>query len=290
MQIQDRIVRSLKELLNLKQWPKRPQVKITNQDELYLSQLVRLGDVVFDIGANHGSLARFIASLCGIKGKVVAFEPVWRVYERMCERLQAESLLQAPIITVPLGISDQVEIVEIHFPEGEWGDCLASIAPVEQVRKAHNTTDIRSLKCGVITLDIFVQTSGLPQPNLVKVDVEGAECKVLAGGRSVFEHEKQPLVFIELVGPWLRKFGDSLWDALGYLQSVGYKHLFMCPEGLIEYQATKEKPIPSEFRMGYNVISYIPCRHQWARDNLEPYLASKKPSLPPMDPPSLPNE
>ena len=121
MNISDRLARTLKELLGIKQWPRHRPVKVTNLDEFYLAHLIQPGTLVFDIGANHGSLAQFIANLCGVNGKVVAFEPVWRTYERMCERLQSESVLRAPIITVPLGISDQADIVEIHLPLGGWG-------------------------------------------------------------------------------------------------------------------------------------------------------------------------
>lgn len=224
---------------------------------------------------------------CGASGKVVAFEPVWRTYERMCEMLQLESILRAPIITVPFGLSDRPAVVDIHLPDG--CDALASIASLDQVDRASASVHSRSLQCGVITLDLFVKTTGIQQPQIVKVDVEGAEYKVLKGGRSVWEHEAQPVLFMEVVGPWLKKFGHTPWDVLGYLQSVGYRHYFMCPDGLVEHSSTLGNPFPDEFRMGYNVISYIPERHDWVRLRLDPYLASRSPSLPPMDPPTLPN-
>lgn len=282
-----RIKRCFKELVGQKQWPLVRPVPVVTRDDFFLACLIRPNDVVYDIGANHGSLACFIADRCGVNGKVVAFEPVWRTYERMCERLQAESLSRAPIITVPLGLSDQPEIVDIHLPDGL--DALASIAPADQVNKVHASTHTRSLHCGVITLDLFVNTTGIQQPQVVKIDVEGAECKVLNGGRSVWEHAEPPILFMEIVGPWLRKFGNTPWEALGYLQSVGYRHYFMCPDGLVEHTSTQVKPFPEEFRMGYNVISYVPARHVWLKTKLDTYLASKKPVLPPMDPPTLPN-
>lgn len=185
-----RIKRGLKELGGWKQWPLRRPCRITNRDEFFLSHLIRPNDVIFDIGANHGALACFMAGLCGVNGKVVAFEPVWRTYERMCERLQAESIERAPIITVPLGLSDEPEVVEIHLPDGL--DALASIATREQVNRTHSPACTRSLHCGVITLDLFARTTGVQQPQLVKIYVEGAECKVLRGGRSVWEHAERP--------------------------------------------------------------------------------------------------
>ncbi len=290
MKIKDRVFRGFKEFMGMKQWPRHKEIGITNLDEFLLSKLVRPGDVIFDIGANHGQLSCFLALACGVKGKIVAFEPVWRVYERMCERLQNEFLLRAPIITIPLGLSDQAQVVQIHYPESEWGDCLATIAPLESIQNNNTHAPMRTLKCGVITLDMFMDTTNIQQPNLVKTDVEGAECKVFIGGKSVFEKQPQPILFTELVGPWLKRFGNSLWDAVGYLQSIGYIHYYVCPNGLIQFHATKEKPMPEEFRMGYNVISCVPTQHQWAINNLSPYLAEKKPHLPPMDPPTLPNE
>jgi FkbM family methyltransferase len=289
MLISQRVVRSVKELFGMKQWPRKcPAAPLKNQDEFFLSHLIRPGDLVFDIGANQGDLARFMARLCGEKGKVVSFEPVWRSYERSCAILQEESILRAPIIPVPAGISDRTEVIEIHLPDGH--DALASIAPVDQIGKAHHPTSIRTLKCGVITLDLFVETTGMPPPQLVKIDVEGAEFKALAGGKKVFEHPQQPILFMEIFGPWLRKFGHTTWDVLGYLQSVGYAHLFMCSEGLMEHRSTQGHPFPKEFRMGYNVISYVPAKHAWVRPKLEPFLAANKPKLPPMDPPPFPNE
>ncbi len=290
MHLKERFIRGFKEFMGMKQWPRNNMIHMTNRDEFLLAQLVRPGDVVFDVGANHGQVACFIASLCGVKGKVVAFEPVWRVYERMCERLQNEFLLRAPIITIPLGLSDNAQIVPIHYPESEWGDCLATIAPLENIGDKGVHAPLRTLKCGVITMDMFMDTTSIQHPNLVKIDVEGAECKVLAGGKSVFEHKQQPIIFIELVNPWLRRFGNSLWDAIGYLQSIGYTHYYVCQDGLVQYDASKDKPMPDAFRMGYNVISCVPAQHQWAMDNLSPFLAEKKPRLPPMDPPTMPNE
>ena len=288
MNLRNRVARSLKELLGLKQWPRSPESHITSQDELILSRLVRPGDVVFDIGANHGDLACFFAALCGPRGKVVAFEPVWRTYERFCERLQEESLLRAPIITVPLGISDRSEIVEISLPDGAHN--MASIAPKEQVLDAHRPARIQSLQCGVIPLDLFVQTTAVQHPAVIKIDVEGAECKVLAGARQVILQDPRPVLFMEIMAPWLRKFGHTPWDALGWLQSVGYRHLFMCPNGLVDHQASPEHPFPEEFRLGYNVISYIPKQQDWVRTRLEPYFARNRPELLPMPPPPVPNE
>ncbi len=253
-------------------------------DEFFLHLLIKPGNVIFDIGANHGTVADFMAQCAGINGKVVAFEPIWRVYERMCERIQQQFIARAPIITMPLGLSDKTEITEIHIPDNE--DCLASIAPVS----SSDSSNIRTLKCGIITLDTFVETTGIQQPQLVKIDVEGAEFRVLKGGKRVFEHEHPPILFTEIIAPWLKNFGDTPWDILGYLQNLGYEHLFMCADGLVEHKATEATPFPKAFRDGYNVISLVPGKHGEIKDQLIKYQALNKPSLPPMDSAIIANE
>lgn len=112
----------------------------------------------------------------------------------------------------------------------------------------------------------------------------------LAGGQSVFEHRSPPLLFMEIMAPWLRKFGNTPWDALGYLQTVGYRHLFMRPDGLVEHLSTPEQPFPENFQQGYNVVSHVPDHHAWIRPVLAPLFASNKPSLPQMFPAAVPNE
>ena len=46
-------------------------------------------------------------------------------------------------------------------------------------------------------LDSVIAEAGLPQPGLVKIDVEGAECDVLAGATSTLSASR-PLLMIEL--------------------------------------------------------------------------------------------
>ena len=282
------IRRSIKEFLGKKQWPRKVDLKPQNRDEFFLSLLINTDDVIFDLGANHGDLSEFMAWVCGVNGKVVAFEPVWKTYERLSIRLQTSFFLRAPIITLPLGLSKSCEVVDIHLPDGQ--EAYATLAAVEQVEKLHQPTHTKTLHCGVITLDLFMQTSQVQYPDVVKIDVEGAEYDVMMGGRSVFEHAEKPILFTEVVGSWLANFGATPWDLLGYLQDQGYRHLFMCPERLVEHESTSAHPFPVEFRMGYNVISYVPDQHRDRRARLEPYLAPNVPGLPPMFPPTIPNE
>ena len=73
-----------------------------------VQELVRPGDVVWDIGANIGLFTFAAAALAGVGGKVVAFEPeVWLVQVlRRSSRLQAPD--SAPVTIIPAAVASQV--------------------------------------------------------------------------------------------------------------------------------------------------------------------------------------
>jgi tRNA A58 N-methylase Trm61 len=69
--------RLAKEALGLQQWPKKAAVRPRNFEQQIYSALVREGDICFDVGANVGDVALYLARLTGRTGCVVAFEPVF---------------------------------------------------------------------------------------------------------------------------------------------------------------------------------------------------------------------
>ena len=67
----------------------------------------------------------------------------------------------------------------------------------------------------VVTIDSLCTAAKLPQPDLVKIDVEGAEALVLRGARETIRLA-QPVVFVAVHGPAVRT------ECLELLQGFGY--------------------------------------------------------------------
>ncbi len=61
-----------------------------------------------------------------------------------------------------------------------------------------------------LALDSFVFDEGHPPPEFIKIDVEGAESLVIAGGLRTIERYR-PILLIELHGP---KHAAEVWDLL----------------------------------------------------------------------------
>lgn len=97
--------------------------------------VVRDGDVCFDIGANVGWIALFLARTAAAARKVIAFEPAWTTYMRMCANIQKIINVKAPIFTMPLGwpskrrrrsfASMRADSSLAHWPNrGPWDRCF----------------------------------------------------------------------------------------------------------------------------------------------------------------------
>lgn len=130
---------------------------------------VQAGDIVLDAGGCWGDTALYFASMVGPAGKVYTFEfdPENLVIMRTNLALNPE-------------LASRIEIVEqaLWDRSGETlefalGGRTTSLAFNQDARHTTST----------ITLDDFVESAGIERLDFVKMDVEGAELKVLAGGK-----------------------------------------------------------------------------------------------------------
>jgi FkbM family methyltransferase len=126
-----------------------------------LANAVRPGDVVWDVGANVGLYSRMFSDWVGHDGSVEAFEPSGQARDALDE-------LALPNVTVHgVALGDRATTLELHLSAHSMTNSLVGgdgsggpSTPVTVVRG----DDLR-----------------LPQPQVVKIDVEGFEEEVLHG-------------------------------------------------------------------------------------------------------------
>ena len=75
-----------------------------------------------------------------------------------------------------------------------------------------------SIEVSTVTVDELVKTLGLDQVNLLKIDVEGAECLALKGAENTLK-TFHPLVCFEK--------GEGDQEAVNLLESLGYSFFEM---------------------------------------------------------------
>ncbi len=179
-----------------------------------VGEVVQPGSVVWDVGANVGLFTFAAASSATATGTVVAFEPdTWLVEMlRRSARLAGESDDRATVEVVPAAICDSVGVQRFHIASRSRATShLAGFG-------GNQTGGTRSAQLvATFTLDHLL--TQLPSPDVLKIDVEGAEQLVLHGGSRMLA-EVRPTVICEVsapnsdaVGALLRAHGYQIVDA-----------------------------------------------------------------------------
>jgi len=140
------------------------------------------GDVVFDIGANTGLYTLLAAKASGEAGHVYAFEPAERNLDFLKRHIHLNNCTNVTIF--PSAVADKAGTAFFDQGENHATGHLANEGetPVE-----------------VVTVDTLISDGKTRHPDLLKIDVEGAEVKVLQGAINALR-ETRPVVFLAIHG------------------------------------------------------------------------------------------
>ena len=158
-----------------------------------LCQFCRPGMTVFDIGANAGYLTLLMSRLVGYSGHVHAFEPIPENFKYLSMTLQMNGI--GNVTLHQLAISDQSGEAQMNYV-GVF-DGFATLTDGGHEYYKGKSTDTISVK--TVRLDQFCKYMGITEINLVKMDIEGAELRALAGMSQILAI-RRPVVIIELWG------------------------------------------------------------------------------------------
>ena len=161
---------------------------------------VRSGDAVFDVGAHIGFFSMLAARCAGPTGRVIAFEPLQPNIDRLRDAVVANDVRN--IESYCLALSDRAgdELFALH--ESSLEGLLIGDGALP-------ATHASTISVPTSTIDDLV-ARGMPAPDLIKIDVEGAEGRVIAGARdTITTHPPALLIEVHSV-----EAGLSVSDAL----------------------------------------------------------------------------
>ncbi|MDB4891921.1 MAG: methyltransferase FkbM family protein [Gemmatimonadetes bacterium] len=140
-----------------------------------LRHLVR-GMTVFDVGANAGYYTVLAGRAVGPTGQVVAIEPLTSNVVRLARNVEINRLDNVSIVTA--AVSDQFGVK--NFAIGN-NHALGHLTDIDRVDLAQSVPSSAVLALvPAITIDALVARVGRG-PDVIKIDVEGAEMEVLRG-------------------------------------------------------------------------------------------------------------
>ena len=176
-----------------------------------IERIVQSGWICADVGAHVGIITQLLAKLVGPDGLVVAFEAHPENVQRLRKIVKANSYtkqVRVENLAVSDGSCDRLWL----YPGRAHSSAEWNIVGHDVEGKSTEP----ELEVPAISLDEYFATCQL-KPNLVKIDVEGAEALVLAGMRHLLR-EVRPVVVIEF-------HNEVGWDGRKELFAAGY-HLY----------------------------------------------------------------
>ncbi len=165
-----------------------------------------------DVGANVGQVTLHASRLVGPKGRVIAFEPAPFNLARLNANLKLNPVKNVTVEQLGLGDRPGSFLIS-NVDEGNQG--MNRI--VQQPSDAGRTSRIH-----VTTLDTYVNEHMLEKVDMIKIDVEGFEFKMLNGAKATLERW-HPVLFIELDDGNLIEQGSSAKDLVVFLVGLGYE-------------------------------------------------------------------
>lgn len=181
-------------------------------------QRIREGMTVFDIGAHIGLFTLAAAKRVGKSGRVYAFEPSPETVE-ILERHISLNGWQDRVEAVRAVVSD----VNGEAPFYTYGMSMAAslsrenveILNPEQLDRPASKIDITA-----VTLDQFCKDRHI-KPDILKIDVEGAELLVLQGAKNLLS-KGNVSILCEIHPNQMKNCGSSLSGFCEYLDTLGY--------------------------------------------------------------------
>ncbi|HWY71018.1 MAG TPA: FkbM family methyltransferase [Terriglobales bacterium] len=153
-------------------------------------EIVRDGETVIDVGANHGLYAFHLSKMVGASGRVHCFEPIPPNYFVLRHTVESLRLTNVTTHNVACGES-----------RGKLSFGVPIDKSVPQWGWAHQGSAGHQFSCEVVPLDEVVAG----RASFIKCDVEGAELFVFRGAKRILR-ESTPAVLVESVVDFAQRF------------------------------------------------------------------------------------
>lgn len=196
---------------------KRNRQRFESEKEILKSILDDLNSdsVFYDIGANTGLYSIFAAHICE---RVVAFEPYPPNVTLFNRDINRNDFKNVSLFEVALSNQEG----EIGFDQPGSSDIGYGSSSINTIHSTNTVT------VPTTTVDALVSQGEAPVPNIVKIDVEGAEGLVVQGMKETLKSNECQVVYCEIheseseARPSIHEFNSSAKELTNTLEKSGF--------------------------------------------------------------------
>lgn len=193
----------------------------------FLINQLDINDTFIDVGAHYGYFTLLASKLVGESGKVYAFEASPTTFNVLTLNQQNHKNIQC----YNLAVSDENDFLSFYeFPNlySEYNSL-----DIEQFKNEDWYSEFKpkAIKIKSIILDDFLNSENV-NPKIIKIDVEGAEFKVINGLKQyLIKHS--PIIIIEFLSE--ERGNNEHVKAKTLLESLDYKSCIIEKSGTLKY-------------------------------------------------------
>lgn len=188
----------------------------SRNDLIIMKDLLKEGDIFFDIGTNIGWHTFFGSTLVGDSGKVISFEPVSDNFNLLQQGLKLNGFKN--VVLNKAAISNKNCKKEICISPTNFGDNI--LIKKKNLYKFANHYDM-SEKVECVKLDDYLNDINIDKIKLIKIDAQGSEADALEGMKKLIQKHK-PYFIIEYSPNHLKLCDSSPFDILSFVDKNNY--------------------------------------------------------------------
>lgn len=187
----------------------------------YLDETRWNGSIIYDIGGHVGYHTLCFSTLVNPEGRVFCFEPHPFHLERIKINLSRNSDLEEYVKIMPIASSNSKGKIELFVLDNieEGGSSASFIANASTHYPLEHYKWFHPVEVEQDTIDNLVSKDAISPPELIKIDVEGAESLVIEGALETINLH-HPLIIVEVHNAPNMFNLTRLLSPLGYSQRL----------------------------------------------------------------------
>lgn len=159
-----------------------------------IKNLVSPNGIIFDVGANAGFLSIPLAKDVVPNGEVYSFEPDIDLYDHLCKNIELNNLQNIHVEKLAMQDDPSLKTAKLCKRRAIHDDGKTNYGLSTIQNNSEYVVGYESVLAD--TIDNFVISKNISSVDLIKIDVEGAEFKVLKGANATIMHF-HPIIIYE---------------------------------------------------------------------------------------------